>query len=355
VEGVFQAGLNIQGHSLSGIKPYNIFVVKEAPTGWVAWVKKADGAGTNSFEDNPRIAVESEDTVLVTGAFKKTASFDAITLNSAGVEDIFVAELSASCTFTFFALTTTLSNGTVFSMSPNGVNDFGAVVGTGFTNTTPVNNFGFVRQANGAIKLVRGTISLVDRNDLGVSIGYDASGQVLVDSSGTITPLQLSFNNNGFFSKGINNWGSIVGSYNTSSASNGFKRFSDGGTIKLGFPGASSTFPTSINDHGMIVGSYFVGSGGGQLPQNGFIYSQGNWATLNYPTSLFTDLVGVSNNGVIVGNATDLDLAFQYENGQFKTIVGPNGIGVIVNGISPRFGLIVGTAGPKGGFVAQCQ
>src|SRR5206468_7153593 len=79
---------------------------------------------------------------------------------------------------------------------------------------------------------------------------------------------------------------------------------------------------------------------GGQLPQNGFMYDQGKWATLNYPTSLFTDLVGVSNKGVIVGNATDLDLAFQYENGKFKTIVGPKGVGVTVTGISPRLGLI---------------
>src|SRR5206468_12647112 len=135
--------------------------------------------------------VASVDTVLVTGAFKKTASFDAITLNSAGAEDIFLAELRASCTFTFFPLTTTLPNGTTFSMSANGVNDFGAVVGTGFTNTTPVKNFGFVRQANGGITLVPGTIALVDRNDLRVSVGYAASGQVLIDSSGTITPLQL--------------------------------------------------------------------------------------------------------------------------------------------------------------------
>jgi hypothetical protein len=359
VEGVFQAGLNIQGHSLTGTKPYNMFVVKYTPAGSVAWVKKADGAGTNAFEDNPRIAVESEDTILVTGAFKKTASFDAITLNSAGAEDIFLAKLSsktqASCTFTFFPLTATLRNGVTFSMSPNGVNDFGTVVGTGFTNTNPVKNFGFIRWANGGITLVKGTISLVDRNDLGVSIGHSASGQVLVDSSGTITPLQLSFNNNGFLSRGINNWGSIVGSYNTSSASNGFKRFSDGGTIKLGFPGASSIFPTSINDHGMIVGSYFVGSGGGQLPQNGFIYSQGNWATLNYPGSVFTDLVGVTNNGVIAGNTTDQNVAFLYENGQFKTIVGPKGVGVIVTGISPRLGLIVGLGEPKGGVLAKCQ
>ena len=55
------------------------------------------------------------------------------------------------------------------------------------------------------------------------------------------------------------------------------------------------------------------------------------------------------------GNATDLDLAFRYENGKFKTIVGPNAVRVTVTGISPRFGLIVGTAGPNGGFVATCQ
>jgi len=354
VEGVFQTAINIQGHSLTGAKPYNMFVMKQAQTGFVSWVKKADGAGSNSFEDNPRIAVESEDIVLATGAFQKTASFDAVTLNSAGAEDIFLAELNASCTFTFFPLTTTLANGTVFSMFPNGVNDFGAVVGTGFTSTNPVNNFGFIRQPNGNIKLIKGTISLFDRNDMGVSIGYNASGQLLIDSSGTITPIQLNFKNNGFLTRGINNWGSIVGSYNTSTAVFGFK-LSSGGGVKLGFPGATSTFPTSINDHGMIVGSYFVGSGGGQLPQNGFIYNQGSFATLNYPGSLFTDLVGVSNNGVIIGNATDLDLAFQYKSGKFITIVAPNGRGVIVNGMSPRLGLIVGTAGPKGGFVAQCQ
>jgi hypothetical protein len=298
--------------------------------------------------------VESENMILVTGSFLNAAIFGGLTLNSAGAEDVYLAELKGGpCTFTFFPLTATLSNGTVFSMSPNGVNDFGSVVGTGFTNTTPVQNFGFVRSADGEIILLSGTTALADRNDLKVSIGSSASGQVLVDSSG-VNPLQLSFNNNGFFARGINNWGNIVGSYNTATSTNGFKRYSNGGTVKLGFPGASSTFPTSINDHGMIVGSYFVGSGG-QLPQNGFIYSQGSWATLNYPGSLFTDLVGVSNNRVIVGNATDLDLAFSYESGKFKPIVGPNGVGVTVTGISPRFGLIVGTAGPKGGFVATCQ
>ena len=332
VAGVFQAGLTIQGHLLTGTKPYNLFVVKESPSGGVVWVKKADGAGTNAFANNPRVAVESEDTVLVTGAFQNTATFGATALNSAGAEDIFLAKLGTRDPRDFIPAVYrgVWDRAAIAGLAPLVVE--AAEAGDG----TPVADDRF------------------GRNDLRVSIGYNASDQVLVDSSGTITPLQLSFNNNGFFSKAINNWGTIVGSYNTSSGANGFKRFSNGGTIKLAFPGASSTFPTSINDHGMIVGSYFVGSGGGQLPQNGFIYSQGNWATLSYPASLFTDLVGVSNNGVIVGNATDLDLAFRYENGNFKPIVGPNGVGVTVTGISPRFGLIVGTAGAKGGFIASC-
>src|SRR5579884_104814 len=263
-------------------------------------------------------------------------SMISLSLTSAGQQ--------ASCQFSFFPLTATLSNGTVFSMSPNGINDFGTVVGTGFTNTTPVNNFGFIRWANGGITLVKATVSLVDRNDSGVSIGHSGSQQLLVTSSGAVVPLHLSFSNSGFFSTSINNFGSIVGAYNTSSGTNGFKRWSNGGTVKLGFPGASSTFPASINDNGMIVGSYFVGPSGVQLPQNGFVYFQGNWATLNYPNSLFTDLVGVSNKGVIVGNVSDLDLSFLYENGEFKTIVGPNGVGVVVAGVSPKLGLIVGTA-----------
>ena len=121
VAGVFQGGLDIQDHSLVGTKPYNLFLLKEVPSGWVAWAKRADGAGTNAFADSPRIAVESEDTVLVIGSFQNTATFGGLTLNNAGLEDIYLAELKGGpCTFNFFPLTTTLANGTTFSMSRMG-------------------------------------------------------------------------------------------------------------------------------------------------------------------------------------------------------------------------------------------
>jgi hypothetical protein len=231
--------------------------------------------------------------------------------------------------------------------------DSGTVVGLAFTNTVPVSNLGLIRWANGGITLVHAAMSLVDRNDSGTSIGFGGSGEVLVRGT-KVTPLQLNIQNSGFFSRGINNWGSIVGSYNTASGGGGgFKRWSNGGVVKLHYPGASSTFPTSINDEGAIVGSYFVGPSGVQLPQNGFIYHNGHWATLNYPTALFTDLVGISNAGIIVGNSTDTVGAFLYENGNFKVISG-NGQGITVSGISPKLGLIVGT-GNQGGFIAKCK
>jgi hypothetical protein len=103
-----------------------------------------------------------------------------------------------------------------------------------------------------------------------------------------------------------------------------------------------------------VVGSYFVGPPGVQLPQNGFIYHNGQWATLNYPNALFTNLVGISNAGVIVGNATDTVGGFLYENGVFKAISTPNGSSTTVMDISPTQGLILGTAN-SGGFVAKCH
>ena len=92
---------------------------------------------------------------------------------------------------------------------------------------------------------------------------------------------------------------------------------------------------------------------GVQLPQNGFIYHNGQWATLNYPNAVFTNLVGISNAGVIIGNA-DTDGGFLYENGAFKIISAPNGSPTTVVGISPKLGLIVGT-GTSGGFIAKCN
>jgi hypothetical protein len=96
VAGTFQNNINVDGRSLTGTKPFNLFVLKfKSGTGGLDWAKKADGAGQDEFEANPRmISVTQTGEVLVTGTFQGTAVFDKITLHSTQ-GDIFLAELNA--------------------------------------------------------------------------------------------------------------------------------------------------------------------------------------------------------------------------------------------------------------------
>jgi hypothetical protein len=109
VAGVFQGTINVEGQTLTGEKPFNLFVLKfrgrsreeqrksaASAAGGLAWVKKADGPGQVQFESNPRMGVTARGTVLVAGVYRNIAVFDAITLHSAGEEDIFLAQLNAA-------------------------------------------------------------------------------------------------------------------------------------------------------------------------------------------------------------------------------------------------------------------
>jgi hypothetical protein len=269
------------------------------------------------------------------------------------------AQTQASCTFTFFPLTLNLPNVGTGNLSPNGINDFGTVVGLAdFQNGSEA---GFIRWANGGITFPMGTSSqssLADRNDGGLSIGSSFPNQILLNGT-TVTPIELNVTNFGFFANGVNKWNSIVGTYLDSKSNiHGFKRWSNSGAISLDFPGASQTRPARINDGGAIVGLY--DDPGGQA--HGFIYHNGEWATLDYPNTPETALTGISDAGVIIGNGVDIGeipTAFAYDKGVFKVISVPNSPthSTIVTGISPKLGLIVGVnLSPAGqGFIATCH
>ena len=162
---------------------------------------------------------------------------------------------------------------------------------------------------------------------------------------------------------GINDWGSIVGYYaGTDVISHGFKRWSNGSGFTLDYPAHfhqvnSGTFPTAINNSGMIVG--FT-----QLPFHGFIYYRGKWANLEYPGANETNPVGISDAGLIVGNSSSADgsaTAFLYQNGVFKAISIPGTSASYVVASSLRKGLILGIAysdsvvGGQEAFIAKCH
>jgi probable HAF family extracellular repeat protein len=180
----------------------------------------------------------------------------------------------------------------------------------------------------------------------------------------TITPIVLNVNNGILYDvEGINRWGTIVGTYNDTSGfpsvKHGFKRWNNGTTHTLDFPGAtpsstSALGPQGINDNGTVVGQY-----DNKASLHGFIFHNGQWATLDYPQASATFPAGITNAGKIVGGAigNTFNHAFLYENGTFKIISLPNGGPKGLLSISPKQGLILGITGGAGmpAFIAKCQ
>jgi uncharacterized membrane protein len=156
----------------------------------------------------------------------------------------------------------------------------------------------------------------------------------------------------------VNNLNTILGVYSGSDGVNHlFKRRSNGTFLSVpNFPGAQVTWAGAFNDNGVVVGGYILPGDPGDI-QRGFIYRNGSFAPVNYRnTFTHTDLVGIDNNGVIVGNW--YANGFLYKNGVFKDIVGPHGEYVTARGISAN-GIITGDIWSKSmathGFTATCQ
>ena len=275
------------------------------------------------------------------------------------------AQTKASCTFKLFPLPESRD-----TSAPYGVNDRGTVVGAAVSNSGIER--AFARTASGTVTYYRAPNTVPDyasftyftgRNDAGVSVGiYKVPNPNLSVPEGFIlngssfTPVLEPKSVWGTNANGINKWNTVVGYYfDYRYHTHGFKRLGNGSFITLNYPGAQNTLPAGINDHGVVVGTYFPGG-------NGFVYYNGRWATLNYPKAAGTNLNGISDAGVIIGRstATKQGTAFLYANGVFKVIAVPNAFLTNAVGISAD-GLITGTTNLDGtltgwhGFTAICH
>jgi probable HAF family extracellular repeat protein len=260
------------------------------------------------------------------------------------------AQTQASCTFHQFTLS---SNPQIFV---KGVNDYGTVVGMADFGKNASPQFrAFIHYSNGTttywVPSGASASQFGGRNNSGVTTGAfgDASGQwhAVLRSGSTTTA--ISTPNHGA-PLGINKYNSLVGSYSDSNGNpHGFKRYSNGSIVFLNYPGATGTFANGINDGSGIVGFY----NGTDGAEHGFIYHNGQWAKLQFPNaSLSTELYGISNAGVIVGQGQAH--AFLYKNGTFKEIKVPGSTETNVRAIAPS-GLIAGMADLTHGFLASCQ
>jgi hypothetical protein len=122
---------------------------------------------------------------------------------------------------------------------------------------------------------------------------------------------------------GINNKGMATGTYiDHNFAQRGF--IFDGSTYStLDFPSSFGTYPSKINDAGMIVGGYNTSS-----TSRGFSYTKGQWTPIDFPGAADTEVYGVNSSGAMVGlyDATQpVTHAFIVQNGQYRDLPNPFG------------------------------
>jgi hypothetical protein len=245
-----------------------------------------------------------------------------------------------------------------------GVNDNRTVVGFAQFSVKPPKGWGFVHYLNGKITYWKPAnaqnSAFLGRNNVGNTVGdyTDTLGihhAAYLHGSTTTLIVHPKAANHSTTLVDINNLNTLLGSYQDSNGVNHtFKRRSDGTFLSVPtFPGGQSccSFAHAFNDNGVVVGTYRLNDPNGV--NHGFIYRNGSFATLDYRnnTRAATLLVGIDNNGVIVGNV--YSKSFLYKNGVFKDIFGPHGELVSVSGISAN-GVITGGFNGRG-FTVNCQ
>lgn len=185
-------------------------------------------------------------------------------------------------------------------------------------------------------------VSLADINNAGKMVGsyVDVNGnkKSFIPNGSGLASFTDSLATNGTFATGINDSGLIVGYYQIGSVSYGFT--DNAGTVSTLNLG-TNTVANGINNAGEIVG-YFTDSGG----THGFLDNNGTITALNDSSSAsFTEATGINSSGQIVGfykDATGAYHGFIDVSGIFTTVddpaassfAGASGTGTKLTGIN---------------------
>ena len=246
--------------------------------------------------------------------------------------------------FQFLQLNTKYPND---SQAPNAVNDEDALTGSyiGFDQ-----EFGFVNYHGGRVSppyLVPGSAltSFGGINDLDAIVGWWAKtiqpnstgdGFLLLPGSAPVNIVHPNAERT--WASGINNLGTIVGSYASDQGYTAGYILSGGKFTDFRVEEALSTQPAAINDEGVVVGSWT------SFNPFGFIYKDGN-VTVEYgpPNTGEMTFNGINNQNEIAGSYLINEgsapwVGFVYSGGIFNVVQIPNATGTytLVNGINNR-------------------
>jgi hypothetical protein len=220
--------------------------------------------------------------------------------------------------------------------SPSGLNDNGAIVGLlSNSSGTDSHTTGFLFSGSTFTHFrFPGSADTFphDINKNGVIVGsFDVTGQPNIQRAfmvhnGVFRQVTIpGFPNASTMANGVNDLGDIVGAFTRNGSNVGFLLHQGKLTI-ISFPGATGgTFPSSINNQGVIVGNYFI-SGQSNGGTHGFMWRNGAFTNIEFPGAVTTFPLKVSNNGDVVGTYIDsaqFQHGFSFDKGRYSTINRP--------------------------------
>jgi hypothetical protein len=188
--------------------------------------------------------------------------------------------------------------------------------------------------------------SLGDVSDAGVSLGayYDPDGgphMFLRSPVGKITLLpDIAPDVFVADGTGINNAGTVVGTYVNPGGTHGFI-LESGHYETFDYPGAVRTRLGQINNHGQITGFWTDSA----RHAHGFVLDHGSAQAVEVPGAVSTRATGINDNGDVTGFYNGADGVFHgflQSKGAFTTLDFPGSTDSAVFGINDR-GVIVGT------------
>jgi len=144
---------------------------------------------------------------------------------------------------------------------------------------------------------------------------------------------------------GINNFGSIVGSYSIDGHSTHGYKLTNQHFLTINFPGSNNTFVHGINNNGDVVGFFTLP---GDLKLHGFLrLRNGTFKRLDVPGAFEGTIPSGVNSALKVVGAVD-NSAFTWQNGAFRLIAVKDPAGTAG---TTRFNAIANTGWIAGGAV----
>ena len=221
--------------------------------------------------------------------------------------------------------------------SPTDINDNGAIVGLLGSGSGPTFHFSGFLFANGKLTSFRfpGSADTFanDINKQNVIVGFfdmtsNSLARAFMVHNGVFKEVTIpGFPNAPAIATGINEFGDIAGQFNGNGSDFGFLLHQGKLTI-ISFPGAQGgTFPTSINNQGVVVGTYHLTE---DDPDHGFMWKNGVFANIQFPGALATTPVKINDAGDIAGSYVDsksISHGFSFDKSRFSTIDPPGSLG----------------------------